>query len=312
MVANGFFGSEAEKKQQSRRDNDRIERLKQVRTLDKKLAALRRRSYLADKKAKDMIAEQVARNEAKRQEALRMSSFQEEIQSLNNFSTSHDYAKHTSREMKIAKQNSNIIKREEAKIAKTRGIIAAAKIQESASLSKWNIENKQKQKRVRVQKSAIVREKRLIARYEEKKKNIQKLPENQTKQPLTNCNQQESRSCFLSVSTSTNKYIAKDDSVDYVHWFREHIENSHGTNNTNTTSEEYNNNDFAFPAPCLESVEGSSGDYHDNECAQNNIHECTTVYSSLSDDLPQTPPPVEAINLNNPIMEIKYPSDQSY
>jgi len=35
MVSNGFFGSEAEKKQQSRRDNDRIERLKQVRALDK-------------------------------------------------------------------------------------------------------------------------------------------------------------------------------------------------------------------------------------------------------------------------------------
>eukprot|EP00814_Leptocylindrus_danicus_P021992 CAMPEP_0116018578 /NCGR_PEP_ID=MMETSP0321-20121206/8728_1 /TAXON_ID=163516 /ORGANISM="Leptocylindrus danicus var. danicus, Strain B650" /LENGTH=592 /DNA_ID=CAMNT_0003488991 /DNA_START=588 /DNA_END=2366 /DNA_ORIENTATION=- len=259
-----------------------------------------------------MIAEQVARNQAKRQEALMMSSFQKEIQSLSKFSTSHEYAKHTSREMKIAKQNSDIIKREEAKIAKTRGIIAAAKIQESASLSKWNIENKQKQKRARVRNSAIEREKRLIARYEEKKKNIHKLPKNETEQQHPNSNHQESRSCILSVPTSANEYFAKDDSVDYVHWFREHIENSHGTSTTSTTSEEYNNNDFAFPAPCLKSAEGNSGNYRSNECAQNNFNECSSVNSSLSDDLPQTPPPVEAINLNNPIMEFKYPSDQSY
>ena len=35
MGIDGFFGSEAEKGQQSRRENDRIRRLKQVRTLDK-------------------------------------------------------------------------------------------------------------------------------------------------------------------------------------------------------------------------------------------------------------------------------------
>lgn len=264
---------------------------------------MRRRSYLADKKAKDMIAEQVARNEAKRQELQRVSSFQNEVQPLNRVDTSHAYAKRASREMKISKQNSKIIIREEAKIAKTRGNIAAAKIQESTSLSKWNTEIKQQQKRARVRNSAIERGKMLTARYKEKKKIILEQTQNRV--------EQDSGSRSLSAPISPNKHLAEDDSVDYVHWFREHIEKPHGMSIASNECNDDSTVSSASCASCIESVKENIDDSHNNECGRNNL--CGSSIGdgvSFSNDL-HRPPSLETISLHTTITEKENICDRS-
>lgn len=123
-------------------------------------------SYRANKERKLKIVEHQRKLDEERcRKNIKLNEEQDREERLKAIGKAHQNAEFSRRQAIIEEQNRKIVEREDQKIAKTRGVIAVAKLQHSSSLSKWNIERRQRLNREKCRRSTMAKEKRKTSKF---------------------------------------------------------------------------------------------------------------------------------------------------
>ena len=122
--------------------------------------------YRAKKERKLKIVEHQRKLDEERcRKNIKLNEEQDREERLKAIGKAHQDAEFSRRQTIIEEQNRKIVEREDRKIAKTRAVIAVAKLQHSSSLSKWNIERRQRLNREKCRRSTMAKEKQKASKF---------------------------------------------------------------------------------------------------------------------------------------------------